>query len=60
MCDFRELSAHTRLRSQDVAALCQAEKDSGNQSSFCIEYLLASTEYDAFLQVLDTDTSPHP
>ena len=45
---------------QDIAQLCQEEKDSGNQTSFCLDYLLASTQYDWFVQVLQhTHTHTH-
>ena len=37
---------------QDIAQLCQQERESGNQTSYCLEYLLASTEYDAFVQMM--------
>ena len=45
---------------QDIAQLCQEEKESGNQTSFCLDYLLASTQYDWFVQVLrHTHTHRH-
>ena len=37
---------------QDIAQLCQQERESGNHTSYCLEYLLASTEYDAFVQMM--------
>jgi hypothetical protein len=36
---------------QDVAQLCQEERHSGNTTSYCLDFLIASTEYDSFVQV---------
>ena len=42
---------HTHTYTQDITQLCNMERDSGNRTSFCLEYLLASTEYGSFVQV---------
>eukprot|EP00288_Rhodomonas_lens_P005422 CAMPEP_0177727090 /NCGR_PEP_ID=MMETSP0484_2-20121128/20130_1 /TAXON_ID=354590 /ORGANISM="Rhodomonas lens, Strain RHODO" /LENGTH=144 /DNA_ID=CAMNT_0019239709 /DNA_START=15 /DNA_END=445 /DNA_ORIENTATION=- len=37
---------------EDVAKLCVAEKEGGNRVSFSLDYIIASTEYGKFLQMM--------
>ncbi|EKX43051.1 hypothetical protein GUITHDRAFT_60444, partial [Guillardia theta CCMP2712] len=49
---LEDFLAKNQVTHEDIINICmEAEKLEGNASSYCLDYIIASTEYEAFIQV---------
>jgi len=50
---LEDFLAKNQVTHEDIINICMEEKLEGNASSYCLDYIIASTEYEAFIQMMN-------